>query len=63
MPSIYDAPCLAASGAANYLFLALFAAIPLILQEMSKQPGHWFAALEAITGISPVPVHSFCGLE
>ncbi len=29
-------------------------AIPLILQELSKQPDHWFWALKAITGEDPV---------
>jgi hypothetical protein len=30
-------------------------AIPLILHEMERRPGHWFWALRAITGESPVP--------
>jgi hypothetical protein len=30
-------------------------AVPLIIGEMSKKPGHWFWALEAITGEDPVP--------
>lgn len=30
-------------------------AIPLILQDLSKQPDHWFWALKAITGEDPVP--------
>ena len=30
------------------------AAIPLILNELSKQPDHWFWALRAITGDNPV---------
>lgn len=29
-------------------------AIPLILSEMKKKPGHWFWALQAITGEDPV---------
>ena len=30
-------------------------AVPLILQEMKKEPGHWFWALKSITGEDPVP--------
>jgi hypothetical protein len=30
-------------------------AIPLILQELEQEPNHWFWALRAITGESPVP--------
>lgn len=30
-------------------------AIPLILAEMKKKPGHWFWALKSITGNDPVP--------
>ena len=30
------------------------AVVPLILAEMEKEPDHWFWALEAITGESPV---------
>lgn len=30
-------------------------AIPLILQELFRQPDHWFWALKAITGEDPVP--------
>lgn len=30
------------------------AAIPLILAELKKKPGHWFWALKAITGEEPV---------
>ncbi|MGL4550093.1 MAG: hypothetical protein ACRC33_02805, partial [Gemmataceae bacterium] len=29
-------------------------AVPLILAEMQKQPGHWFWALAALTGENPV---------
>jgi hypothetical protein len=29
-------------------------AVPLILQEISTRPGHWFWALNAITGEDPV---------
>lgn len=33
-------------------------AVPLILQELKKQPGHWFWALKSITGEDPVlPEH------
>ncbi len=33
-------------------------AIPLILQEMLKKPGHWFWALKSITGEDPIlPEH------
>ncbi len=30
-------------------------AIPSILKELKKKPGHWFWALRAITGEDPVP--------
>ena len=30
-------------------------AVPLILDEMSNQPDHWFWALRAITGANPCP--------
>ena len=30
-------------------------AVPLILEEMRREPGQWFWALEAITGENPVP--------
>ena len=30
-------------------------AIPLILSELKQKPGHWFWALNAITGEDPVP--------
>ena len=30
-------------------------ALPLIFEEMRREPDHWFWALEAITGENPVP--------
>lgn len=30
-------------------------AVPLILQELQREPDHWFWALEAITQENPVP--------
>ena len=33
-------------------------AVPLILSELEKKPGHWFWALHAITGANPVPPDS-----
>ncbi len=30
-------------------------AVPLILEELAREPNHWFWALHAITGINPVP--------
>jgi hypothetical protein len=30
------------------------AVLPYIFAELHERPGHWFAALEAITGASPV---------
>ena len=30
-------------------------AIPLILNELDRQPDHWFWALHSITGADPVP--------
>ena len=30
-------------------------ALPLILQEMQRQPGHWSLTLRAITGENPAP--------
>ena len=29
--------------------------VPLILHELQREPDHWFWALQAITGESPVP--------
>ena len=29
-------------------------ALPMIFKQMRKKPGHWFLALQAITGINPV---------
>ena len=34
------------------------AALPLILRELKERPDHWFVALNAITGIDPVPDRS-----
>ena len=31
------------------------AAVPLILRELRENPGHWFWALKAITGVDPIP--------
>ncbi len=31
------------------------AVVPLILEELQREPGQWFWALEAITGENPVP--------
>jgi len=33
-------------------------AVPLIISEMEREPDHWFIALHAITGASPVPENS-----
>ena len=33
-------------------------AVPLIICEMAKKPGHWFWALKAITGEDPVPTEA-----
>ena len=30
-------------------------AVPLIIRELRKNPDHWFWALNAITGVDPVP--------
>lgn len=30
-------------------------AVPLILQELQREPDHWFWALEAIAQVNPVP--------
>jgi hypothetical protein len=30
-------------------------AVPLLIRELQEQPDHWFIALEAITGVDPVP--------
>ena len=38
-------------------------AVPLILGELEKTPGHWFWALHAITGANPVPQDSEGNLE
>jgi hypothetical protein len=29
-------------------------AVPLLLEELDREPDHWFAALRAITGANPV---------
>ena len=29
--------------------------LPLLLQELQREPNHWFTALSAITGENPVP--------
>lgn len=34
------------------------AAVPLILEELEREPDHWFLALEAITDEDPVPLGS-----
>ncbi len=31
-------------------------ALPLLVDELRREPDHWFWALEAITGENPVPV-------
>src|ERR1700722_1280286 len=31
-------------------------ALPLILEELRREPDHWFWALQAITGVNPVPI-------
>jgi hypothetical protein len=38
-------------------------ALPLIFEEMQCRPHHWFWALEAITGINPVPKEHRGNLE
>lgn len=30
-------------------------ALPLLIEELRREPDHWFWALQAITGINPVP--------
>ncbi len=30
--------------------------VPLLLDELQREPVHWFEALEAITGDNPVPL-------
>jgi hypothetical protein len=35
-----------------------WSAVPLILEEMQREPDHWFWALEAITDENPVPPES-----
>jgi hypothetical protein len=34
------------------------AVVPLILEELEREPGHWFWALESITEQNPVPPES-----
>lgn len=29
-------------------------AVPLLLEELDREPDHWFAALRSITGVNPV---------
>lgn len=33
-------------------------AVPLILAEMERRPGHWFIALRTLTGANPIPEES-----
>jgi hypothetical protein len=33
-------------------------AVPLILEELNREPDHWFWALESITGENPVPAEA-----
>jgi hypothetical protein len=35
-------------------------ALPLLIDELRREPDHWFVALQAITGINPIP-SSACG--
>ena len=30
-------------------------ALPLLLHELRREPDHWFVALQAITGVNPIP--------
>src|SRR5262245_31074618 len=32
--------------------------VPLLLQELEREPDHWFRALHALTGADPVPAAS-----
>jgi len=32
--------------------------IPCLLQELEREPDHWFRALHALTGADPVPLES-----
>jgi len=32
--------------------------VPLLLQELEREPDHWFRALHALTGADPVPEES-----
>jgi len=31
------------------------AVIPLLLQELEREPDHWFVALHTLTGVNPAP--------
>jgi hypothetical protein len=31
-------------------------ALPLLFEELRREPDHWFWALQAITGVNPVPI-------
>lgn len=31
-------------------------ALPLLLEELRREPDHWFWALQAIIGVNPVPL-------
>jgi hypothetical protein len=52
LPSISD---IAMHPAYQQIIGLGFVAVPLILREMEKEPGHWFWALKSITGEDPVP--------
>jgi len=30
-------------------------ALPLLIEELRREPDHWFWAMQAITGVNPVP--------
>ena len=38
-------------------------AVPLLLRRLEQKPGHWFWALQRITGAAPVPEDSYGNLE
>lgn len=33
-------------------------ALPLLFEELRREPDHWFWALQAITGVNPVPTEA-----
>ncbi len=53
--SLSTAKRMAAHPAYQEIIAMAEAVVPLIVAELERKPDHWFIALHAITGASPVP--------